>query len=145
MFDGNKAEMVRRVRAALEPALAPGEELLGATYATKSATFSHKQFAIGVTPHRLILLELDRRFAANGEPITVRPSDITKSSIDGWDRGVGQLLATNSVPQIRFDTTGETWKFVVLGGTSGEALMGPEYVRGLELVCEFLAAAAANR
>jgi hypothetical protein len=140
MFEKNNAEVNRRVRAVLEPALVPGEQLRGAIHATKKSAFSGKVFAVGLADDRLILVELDRKFEAKGPPVTVRREDITKASIDGWGGGFGHFMAADA-PEIRFDTDDDKYKLLVVGGMTGEKLMGEDYSRGLEAICEFIASA----
>ena len=139
MFEKNNAEAARRVRAAIEPALAPGEELLGAIQATRKSSFSGKVFAVGATPERLILVELDRKMEPKSAAISVRHADITKSSIDGWGGGVSHFLASSVAPEIRFDTANEKYKLLVVGGMTGDALLGNDYMAGLDAVCTFIA------
>jgi hypothetical protein len=139
MFAGKQAEAAERVRAALVSALVPGEELAGALFATRKSAFSGKTFAIGATAQRLVLVELDRKFERAGAPVSVRATDITRASIDGWGGGVRHLLASSNVlPEIRFDTVDGKYRFTVLGGNTGRALMGEDYVAGLEAVCSFI-------
>ncbi len=142
MFEQNNAEAARRVRAAIVPTLVPGEELLGAIHATRKSAFSGKVYAVGVTAERLILVELDRKFAPKNGPVTVRRSDITKSSIDGWGGGVGHFIASSVTPEIRFDTADEKYKLLVVGGMTGSTLLGDDYMSGLDAVCTFIAGPA---
>ncbi len=144
MFADKQAEGAQRVRDALTPALVPGEQLAGAIHATRKSAFSGKVFAVGATDQRLVMVELDRKFAAKGSPISVRASEITKSSIDGSGGGLSHQIASitsGSIPEIRFDTANEKYKFSVMGGLTGETLMGADYMAGLEAVCEFIWAA----
>ncbi len=84
-FFGNKwEETARRLRAELDPCLKPGEELIGAIHANQQRKFSANLFAIGVTPDRLIVLPLDRKMKASGDPQSVTRDDITSSAIWGW-------------------------------------------------------------
>lgn len=132
------------MRAALETALVPGEVLHGAMHATKKSSFSGKVFAVGVTDGRLILVELDRKFEPKSAPISLQPAEITKASIDGWGGGASHFLSSGVMPEIRFDTANEKYKLLVVGGITGETLMGDDYSAGLEAICRFIIDAAAT-
>ena len=134
-------ELSQRLRVALEPYL-EGEELVGVVHANQPGLFSAQLFAIGVTPTRLLLLPLDRRHTATGEPASVRASDIESSAIWGWGGSVGDWLAASADQQLRFTAGGRKWKLMVLGGNLLEdALSGPSQRSGLQALLEFLLAA----
>lgn len=134
-------ELSQRLRVALEP-YREGEELVGVVHVNQPGLFSAQLFAIGVTPTRLILLPLDRRHVATGEPVSVRASDIESSAIWGWGGSVGDWLAASADQQLRFTAGGRKWKLMVLGGNLLEdALSGPSQKSGLQALLEFLLAA----
>lgn len=134
-------ELSKRLRQALEPSR-EGEELVGVVHANQPGLFSTQLFAIGVTPTRLILLPLDRRHAATGGPIVVRPGDIEASAIWGWGGSIGDWLSASAGNEIRFTAGGRKYKLMVLGGNALEdALSGPSQRSGLQALLEFLLAA----
>lgn len=134
-------ELSQRLRAALEP-YREGEELVGVVHANEPGLFSARLLAIGVTPTRLILLPIDRRSAAAGEPVVLRAGDIESSAIWGWGGSIGDWLAANSDQQLRFTAGGKKHKLMVLGGNLLEdALSGPTQKSGLQALLEFLLAA----
>jgi len=140
MFDDKNAEAMARVRAAVEPSLVPGETLVGAMHAVQQSTFSGSMWAIGVTEQRLVLVPLDRKMTAKGPPTSVRPSEITKSSVDGSGGGIGHFAAAllKDGGDLRFDTGSKKWKFSAIGGLGGEQLLGSDYASGVNAVCQFL-------
>ncbi|MBP9143322.1 MAG: hypothetical protein KBF21_04755 [Thermoanaerobaculia bacterium] len=134
-------ELSKRLRVALEP-YRDGEELVGVVHANQLGLFSAQLFAIGVTPTRLILLPLDRRSAAAGEPVVLRAADIEASAIWGWGGSVGDWIQASSGQQLRFTAAGRKYKLMVLGGNLLEdALSGPSQRSGLQALLDFLLAA----
>jgi hypothetical protein len=134
-------ELSQRLCVALEP-YREGEELVGVVHANQPGLFSAQLFAIGVTPSRLILLPLDRRSAAAGEPVVVRAGDIEASAIWGWGGSIGDWISASSGQQLRFTASGRKYKLMVLGGNLLEdALSGPSQRSGLQALLEFLLAA----
>jgi hypothetical protein len=134
-------ELSRRLRLALEP-YREGEELVGVVHANQPRLFSTQLYAIGVTPTRLILLPVDRRSAAAGEPAVLRADDIEASAIWGWGGSIGDWISASSGQQLRFTACGRKYKLLVLGGNLLEdALSGPTQRSGLQALLEFLLAA----
>ncbi|MCC6271762.1 MAG: hypothetical protein IT190_10825 [Microbacteriaceae bacterium] len=134
-------ELSARLRQALEPYRA-GEELVGVVHANQPALFSTQLYAIGVTPTRLLLLPLDRRHQATGEPVSLRADDIEASAIWGWGGSLGDWLSASSDQQVRFTAHGKKYKLMILGGNLLEdALSGPSQKSGLQALLEFLLAA----
>ncbi len=88
-------ELSKRLQVALEP-YREGEELVGVVHANQPGLFSTQLYAIGVTPSRLILLPLDRRHAATGEPVLLRAGDIEASAIWGWGGSMGDWISGSS-------------------------------------------------
>lgn len=134
-------ELSKRLRMALEP-YREGEELVGVVHANQPGLFSTQLYAIGVTPSRLILLPLDRRHAATGEPVVLRAGDIEASAIWGWGGPIGDWISASSGQQLRFTAGARKYKLMVLGGNLLEdALSGPSQKSGLQALLEFLLAA----
>jgi hypothetical protein len=136
------AETARLLRAELEPHLAPGEELIGAVHANRPKTFSASLFAVGVTPDRLIVLPIDKKMKAAGEPTSVTRDDITSAAIWGWGGSVRDFLSASSNYELRFETATEKYRFMTLGGTMLEDMLaGEDQLHGLDAVIEFLQSA----
>jgi len=134
----NAAKADEMYRAILTPLLAPGEQLTGALQATQSKTFSAKIWVIGVTPQRLLMVEVDRKWQPKAEPVVVRPEDITKSSVDGFGGGLSHFLKTD-LGEIRFDTAAESYKLQALGGGMDQMLTGDAQMNGKTAFLQFLA------
>jgi hypothetical protein len=68
--------------------LLPGEKLLGSCVATRSSTFSGTMAAIFVTPDRLVIQDLSRKFEPKGELIRLTPGEIAEAKAGpgggGW-------------------------------------------------------------
>jgi hypothetical protein len=68
--------------------LKPDEQLLGCCVATRSSTFSGTMAGIIVTPDRLIIQDLNRKFEPKGDPVSLSPGDIADAKAGpgggGW-------------------------------------------------------------
>jgi hypothetical protein len=143
-FSKSWEETDRRLRAAVAPELAPGEEIVGVVHANQAKTFSAELFAVGVTADRLVVVPLDRKMAASGAAESVTRADIRSSSVWGWGGSIGDFLSPRSGNEIRFETPLRSYKLMVLGGTLFEdALSGEGQRAGLEAFIEFLQSARA--
>jgi hypothetical protein len=140
MFDDKKREADVRIRAVIEPFVQPGEALVGCLMATAKSSFSAKMYAIGVTDQRLIMVQVDRKFEPKGEPVSVRPDDIVKSSVDGFGGGPRHFL-TEDLGDIRVDTTDEKYKLLMMGGGLDQMFVGDGQMAGKQAFLEFLHAA----
>ena len=140
MFDERNREADARVRAAIEPFVTPGEELVGCLHATARTTFSGQLYGIGVTNQRLVFVPLDRHMAAKGDAESVAPDDIVRSSVDGFGGGLGHLLASD-IGEIRIDTAAKKYKLMALGGGLDQVLVGEAQGTGKGALLRFLAAA----
>ena len=136
------AEAMQRTRSALAPSLQPGEPLLGCVYATRQSTFSGSMWAVGITPERLVLVQLDRKMAPKGDAITIRPPDVTGWSINGWALSTQEaaMRALSGNVALRITTASEKWKLSVIGGVVGDRLVDDDYTIGLDAITEFLTA-----
>ncbi|MBX3286849.1 MAG: hypothetical protein KF703_15985 [Actinobacteria bacterium] len=138
-FADKWAEADRMLRAVLEPSLHPGEALVGAVHANEPKTFSTQLYAVGVTPERLVVQPVDRRWAPKGDARSITRADVTGCSVWGWGGGVGSWLSTNADQQIRIETADGKLELMVLGGTLTEdALAGEGQLRGLDALSELM-------
>ncbi len=127
-------------QALMLPLLVPNEQLLGVFQATQRSAFSGKIFVIGVTPDRLVMAPVDRKWQLKGQPISVRREDIVKSSVDGFGGGLAHFM-TSEWGDIRFDTASDTYKLMILGGGMDQMLTGAGQLNGKTRFLEFLASA----
>ncbi len=88
-------ELGERLRAALAPALASGEQLRGACVATQQSMFKGRQVAIGVTDARLVAQPVTRKFEPDGEPISLPPERI--DSVDAEGAGGGWISVSAAI------------------------------------------------
>ena len=123
-MDGNWEKLDAQLRALLGGLLEPGEELVGCLTATARKTFSATPYAIGVTPGRLIMVPVDRRFAAKGP-------------VDGFGGGLAHFL-TADLGDIRLDTADQTYKLMALGGGMDQLITGTAQRDGKQAFLEFL-------
>jgi hypothetical protein len=141
-FSDKWEETARRLEAELEPRLRPGEELIGAILVNQQRKFSANLYAIGVTADRLIVLPLDRKMKASGDPESVTRDDVTGSAIWGWGGSIKDFLDVSADQELRFETATEKYKFMTLGGNILEnSMSGDGQLRGLDAVIEFLQSA----
>ena len=141
-LDRKWAETAALLRQQLEPHLAPGERLLGALHATQAKTFSAQVFAVGVTPVRVVLLPVNRKMEASGEPVVLRREDIRSSSVWGWGGSVAEFISASAGQQIRIETGSAKFKLMAVGGSPIEnAAAGDGQLRGLDALVDFVLSA----
>src|SRR6187402_1450889 len=109
VFDKGAERADEKLHDVLDPLLTAGETMLGRLLATHSKSFSATVYAIGVTPTRLILQPVGRSLDAKGEPITITPANIRKSSIDGMGGGLSEFLKAD-LGDIRIETEDQKFK-----------------------------------
>lgn len=135
-------EASRRLAALLQPHLAAGEILLGVVHANQQKLFSAELYAVGVTAERLILLPIDRKMEARGEPVSITRDQVTSSAVWGWGGSLADFLSGSAEQQVRFSTAETRFKLMILGGNLVEnALAGPSQKSGLEALLELLRSA----
>lgn len=140
-LSGRWEETDRRAREVLAPHLA-GEALVGAAMANEQKTFSANLYVVGVTPTRLVLVPVDRRWQPKGTVRSLTRPEITATSVWGWGDGAKTWLAPGSDQQIRIATADWSVKLMVLGGNVAEdALAGEGHLQGLEALVAFLQSA----
>jgi hypothetical protein len=81
------ADLGAKLRDALGPALAPGEELRGACLATQVGLFKGRQVAIGVCPERLLIQGMTRKFEPDGPALSLPPERIAAAKAEGAGEG----------------------------------------------------------
>ncbi|MEZ5383376.1 MAG: hypothetical protein R2754_16460 [Microthrixaceae bacterium] len=137
MFDQKKNEADDRVHAVIGPEVLPGEQFRGAVLATAKSAFSGQVYAVGVTDARLILVPLDRKLAPKGPAVSIRPPDITKTSVDGFGGGLAHFL-TADWGDLRIDTADKKYKLMAMGGGMDQMFVGERQMQGKQAFLEFL-------
>ena len=137
VFDKGANKADEKLHEVLDPQLGAGETMLGRLLATHSKSFSATVYAIGVTPQRLILQPVGRTLEAKGEPISIVPSDIRKSSVDGMGGGVSEFLKADP-GDIRIETADHKFKLAALGGGMDQIFTGDAQRDGKQALIEFL-------
>jgi hypothetical protein len=110
------AEMLEPLGQSLLP---PGEELLGAIAATEAKTFGGGVRAVFVTPLRLIVQPVDRKWTARGEPLSIRPEDVEDFRLSGlgddWITAI--TVVANSGYELRLKlVSGQKLKLMAMSG-----------------------------
>lgn len=115
------AELGDKLRAAVEPALEAGETLRGTCIATQVGLFKGRQVVIGVTDRRLVVQGMTRRFAPDGEPISLPPERIESAAADGAGGGwinLGAAIMDGAAVTLKLRTTdGDKLKLTMMRGT----------------------------
>ena len=137
LFDNRSQKADEKLHEVLDPQLVAGETMVGRLFATHSKSVSATIYAIGVTPQRLILQPVGRSFEAKGEPITIAPTDIRKSSVDGIGGGLAEFLKADP-GDIRIETADQKFKLAALGGGMDQLLTGDAQRDGKQAMIEFL-------
>jgi hypothetical protein len=137
LFDKGAQQADEKLHEVLDPLLVAGETMLGRLFATHSKAFSATVYAIGVTPQRLILQPVGRALEVKGEPTTIAPTDIRKSSVDGMGGGLSEFLKADP-GEIRIETAGEKYKLAALGGGMDQLFTGDAQRDGKQAMIEFL-------
>ncbi len=137
VFDKGAQKADEKLQEVLDPLLATGEPMVGRLLATHSKTFSATVYAIAVTPQRLILQPVGRKLESKGEPISIAPTDIRKSSIDGMGGGLSEFLKAD-LGDIRIETADQTFKLAAMGGGMDQLLTGDAQRDGKQALIEFL-------
>src|SRR6478735_1233734 len=107
------ADLESKLRPVAESLLAPGETLLGTCVATQQKTFKGWMVTIAVTPDRLVLQKLTRKFEADGEATAVTREQISKARF-GAGGGMGADPSALVLDQVA--------SMLVLETTDGEKL-----------------------
>lgn len=137
-----------KLRAALEPSLADGEELQGACVATRVGIFRGRQVAIGVTPGRLLVQDMSRGFEPDGPVVSLPPERLASVAADGAGGGWPELSAAimdQAAVTLKLRTVdGEKLKLTMMRGTGplGGLGGGEEQRQGVEALAQWFAARA---
>ncbi len=115
------AELGDKLRPAIEPALDSGEQLRGVCAATQQSMFKGRMVAIATTDRRLIVQALTRKFAPDGDPISIPPERLADASAEGAGGGwpqIGAALMDKAAVTLRLRTTdGEKLKLMMMRGS----------------------------
>ncbi len=140
VFDKGAERADEKLHEVLDPLLTGGETMVGRLMATHSKSFSATVYAIGVTPERLILQPVGRTLEAKGAPISIAPTDIRKSSVDGMGGGLSEFIKADP-GEIRIETADQKFKLAALGGGMDQLFTGDAQRDGKRALIEFLYAA----
>ena len=121
-------------------ALEPGEELRGFVAATQQSMFRGRLVALAVTDRRLVVVPLNRRIEADGEPISITPDTIAGAKAGGaggWGTEPGAAIMDRSAAELKIRTTdGEKLKLMMMRGEGpgplGDLGGGEDQRRGME-------------
>lgn len=110
------AEMLEPLGQSLLP---PGEDLLGALAATEVKTFGGGVRAVFVTPLRLLIQPVDRKWNARGEALSIGPEDVEDFRVSGL--GDDWITAISVVADSGFElrlklVSGQKLKLMAMSG-----------------------------
>ncbi|MSO40890.1 MAG: hypothetical protein EXQ70_03190 [Solirubrobacterales bacterium] len=139
-------ELAAKLRKALEPSLAPGEELVGACFATQQSTFKGSQVAVGTTDRRLLVQRMTRKFERDGDAISIEPGQIKSAKASGaggdWFTVTAAVMDGAAIT-VRLETTdGDKLKLMMMRGTGsfGKLGGGEGQREGIEAMAAWFAA-----
>lgn len=124
-----------------------GEELRGACVATQAGVFRGRQVAIGVTPGRLLIQGMNRKFEPDGPPLSLPPERLAAVKAEGAGGGWWEVTAAimdGVAVTLKLRTTdGEKLKLMMMRASGPFAALGggEDQQQGLEALGEWLAAA----
>ena len=88
------ADLADRLVPLARALLEPGEELIGCCVASWQKTFTGGMVAIAVSPTRIVVQRVDRRFAVSGSPVSLPPDRIARAEVMS---GIGGTVSTPSL------------------------------------------------
>ena len=114
------SDLEEKLRPVADSVLEPGEELVGCCVATQSSLFKGRMVALVVTPERLVIQGLSRRFEPDGEPLSLTPERIVEAKTEGGGGGWMEISAAImdgvSVSLKLRTTDGEKLKLLMMKG-----------------------------
>lgn len=137
-----------KLRAALEPSLGAGEELSGACVASQVGVFRGRQVAIGVTPGRLLIQGMNRKFEPDGPALSLPPERLAAAKAEGAGGGwpeIGAAIMDGAAVTLKLRTSeGEKLKLMMMRGTGplGGLGGGEGQRQGVEALAQWFAARA---
>lgn len=126
--------------------LEPFEELLGECIATQQSMFKGTMTAIFVTPQRLIIQDLTRKFEPKGDPNSLKPEEITDVKAAGggggwWEASAAILDAVST--ELKIETAdGRKFKLLMMDGNGplmGSLAGGDVQTQGYRAIGEWFA------
>ncbi len=143
------SNLADKLRAALEPSLQAGEELRGVCVATQVGIFRGRQVAIGVTPGRLLIQGMTRKFEPDGPLLELPPERIAAARAEGAGGGwmeLGAAIMDQAAVTLKLRTVdGEKLKLTMMRGTGplGGLGGGEEQGQGVDALGAWFAATQA--
>lgn len=137
-----------KLRAALGPSLDPGEELGGVCVATQVGIFRGRQVAIGVTPNRLLVQGMNRKFEPDGPLLSLPPERIESAAAEGAGGGwpeLGAAIMDKAAVTLKLRTSdGEKLKLTMMRGSGplGGLGGGEDQRLGVEALAQWFEARA---
>ena len=147
-FMDRQREVYAQMAALMQSQLVPGEVMHGMIVANQQKTFSMTLYLVATTDRRIIMQPVNRKWQADGAPLSFRPNDISNTSVWGWAHDAASrkekvaTFLTTSGDRIKFEAGGVKWKLMTLGGNMLENVLATDsQLDGLNAFVNFLAAA----
>ena len=140
-------ELGDKLRGAIEPSLDAGEQLEGVCVSTQVGLFKGRMVGVGVTPTRLILQGMTRKFEPDGPPTLLPPDRIAEAEAEGAGGGwaeIGSAIMDKAAVTLKLKTTdGEKLKLTMMRGTGplGGLGGGEDQRQGVEALSAWFARA----
>lgn len=114
-------ELGDKLRAVVTPLLESGEDLRGVCVASQVSAFKGRAVAVATTDRRLLVQGVNRKFAPDGQPISIPPERLASASAEGGGGGwmnISAMIMDGATITLRLRTTdGEKLKLMMMRGS----------------------------
>lgn len=114
-------ELGDKLRAVVTPLLESGEDLRGVCVASQVSAFKGRAVAVATTDRRLLVQGVNRKFAPDGQPISIPPERLASASAEGGGGGwmnISAMIMDGAAITLRLRTTdGEKLKLMMMRGS----------------------------
>jgi hypothetical protein len=122
------ADLGEKLEPVARSLLEPGEELRGVCIATQSSLFKGRMVALVITDGRLVVQGMSRRFAPDGEPLSLPPEKIAAATAEGGGGGwmdLGAAVMDKASVALKIRTAdGEKLKLLMMRAEGALAGLG---------------------
>lgn len=141
LFSKGESDRLGKIVAQATPLLEPGEEVKGVAITTHSSAFKQQAYGVVTTDRRIVMVPTSMRLEPKGEPVSIRPEDVTRTQIAGTNESFMAMMKKMGDDNLRFDAHGKTYKLSALTGAGLDRLFsGDDQRTGIQALCEFLVA-----
>lgn len=141
LFGKSVGDRYERIVERVSPLLDPGEEVKGVAITTHSSAFKQQCYGVVTTGTRILMVPTSARLEPKGEPVSIRPEDVTRTQIAGATESFTDMMKKMGDDNLRFEAHGTTYKLSALTGAGFDRLFSGEQQRvGVQALYDFLVA-----